>query len=72
MTSIAALIIPAMPIAITTSTNSKRNRRRRDRIAGHDAVLGEGGVQEDHVRHDGRAEDADRQQDALGAVESGA
>ena len=39
------------------------------RIARHDPVLGQRRVQEDDVRHHGRAEDADRQQDALGPVE---
>ena len=39
------------------------------RLPGHDPVLGQRRVQEDHVRHHRRAEDADRQQHALGPVE---
>ena len=57
---------------MTTSTSSKRKIRfRRRRARADDAVLGERRVQVDHVRHHGRAEDAGREQERLGAVEPG-
>ena len=63
--SMAMLTNPAMPIAITTSTRSKRKiPRLRPRWRGDDAVLRERRVQVDHVRHHRRAEDAGRQQHA--------
>ena len=73
MISIAALTRPATPMAMATSTSSKRNSRRLQhaRLVHHDAALGEGRVQEDGVRHDGGAQDAGGQQHALGALELG-
>ena len=70
MISIAALITPASPIAITTSMSSKRKIRRfASSDAPDHALLRQRRVQVDHVRHHGRAEDADRQQHALVARE---
>ena len=70
-TSIVRLITPARPIAMITSTRWKRiSSRRSSSSSGLDPALRERGVQVDDVRHDGRAEDADREQDAVGAVEA--
>ena len=65
------LMTPAIPIAIMTSTSSKRKIRRfSSSVAPDDAVLRERRVQVDDVRHHGRAEDPDREQDALRARRS--
>ena len=69
MTSMARLIIPARPMAIITSTRWLRSSARRSPSFADDPAHGECGVQVDDVRHNGRAEDADREQDGLGAVE---
>ena len=71
MISIDALTRPARPIPIRTSTCWWRNRKRRSAtVVGRDPVLGERRVQVDDVRHDGGAEDAGGQQQAVGALEA--
>ena len=71
-TSMVRLITPARPIAITTSTRWKRSSERRSPSSrGAIRALHERAVQVDDVRHDRRAEDADGEHDAVGAVEAG-
>ena len=70
MISIAMLTSPAIVIAITTSICSKRKMRLRSLgVGADDAPLRQRGVQVDHVRHHGGAEDARGQQHALGVGE---
>ena len=70
MMSIAALTSPAMPIAIATSQQLEPEQRAHPhRVADDDPPLRERRMQEDDVRHHGRAEDAGGQQHAVGPAE---
>ena len=63
---------PAIPIAITTSIELEAEDAPLLLLGrADDAVLGERGVEVDDVRHHRRAEDPDREQDALRALEAG-
>ena len=76
-----AAAITSMLMLTTPGDRPSRSRRRRARsgrsgasrssVAPDDPVLRERGVQVDHVRHHGRAEDPDGEQDALRALEAG-
>ena len=70
MMSMLALMAPAMAMAITTSTSSKRKIFLfSSSVPAHHPALRQRRVQIDDVRHDRSAQDARRQQHALGARE---
>ena len=72
ITSMLMFTIPAIPIAITTSDELEAEDAPLLLLArADDAVLGERRVEVDDVRHHRRAEDPDREQDALRALEAG-
>jgi len=71
MISIDMFTSPATPIAISTSTRWKRSSLCFSASSRGGCGPGQRRVQIDHVRHDGRAEDAGGKEDAVAAAEAG-